>query len=190
MGKRSLLGKCLETSSTPTFEFEQNSLAVYAIRLKPFYVSRGYSVTDSNGVPVFRIHGKLRFARTFVVQGIQSSLSYDIREKLFAIDPTYIVTQQGKQVAQVCRTTTSGQFPERFTIDLGVSGSLIASGSLFSAITIRKNDVMCAKIWRDQETFRETFGFEVANNFDLALLLSIAMSIVETDRSRGKNPGA
>ncbi len=164
-------------------------MPLYTINLKPFYVSRGYSVTDNDGVPVFRINGKVRFARTFVVEGIQAPFSFNVREKLLAIDPTYIVTQQGKQVAKVCRTTTSGTFPERFTIDLGTSGSLSASGSLLSTVTIRKDDSICAKIWREQETIRETFGFETTDNSDLALLLSVAMAIAETDSSRGKNPG-
>jgi uncharacterized protein YxjI len=163
-------------------------MSLYTIRLKPFYVSRSYSVTDSNGVRVFRINGKVRFARTFVIEEIQSSLSFSVREKLLAIDPTYIVTQEGKQIAKVCRTTTSGKFPERFTIDLGTNGSLIASGSLLSDIAIRKGDSFCARIWREQETIRETFGFETTDDCDLALLLSIAMSIVETDTSRGQNP--
>jgi uncharacterized protein YxjI len=164
-------------------------MPLYTIRLKPFYVSRGYSVTDINGVPVFRINGKVRFARTFVVEGIQAPFSFNVREKLLAIDPTYIVIQQGKQVAKICRTTTSGKFPERFTIDLGTSGSLSADGFLSSAITIRKDDSVFAKIWREQETIKETFGFETTDNSDLALLLSVAMAIVETDSSRGKNPG-
>lgn len=175
--------------SEPIFLYlDKPAVSLYTIRLKPFYVSRGYSVTDSNGVPVFRINGKVRFARTFVIEEIYGSLSFNVREKLLAIDPTYIVTQQGKQVAKVCRTTTSGKHPERFTIDLGTNGSLIASGSLVSDITIRKGDSLCARIWREQETIREAFGFETTDDCDLALLLSIAMSIVETDTSRGRNP--
>ena len=131
---------------------------------------------------------KVRFARTFVIEEIQGPLSFNVREKLLALDPTYFVTRQGEQVAMVRRTTTSGNFPERFTIDLGTGGSLIAGGSLVSAITIRRGDSVCAKIWREQETLRETFGFETTDDYDPVLLLSIAMSIVETDSSRGRNP--
>lgn len=164
-------------------------MSLYTIRLKWLYVSRGYTVTDSNGVAAFRIKGKVRFARTFVVEGIHTPFVYNVREKLMAIDRTFIVTRSGEQVAKVWRTTTTGDYPERFTIDLGTGGALTASGSLFSEVSIRNGDDVCAKIWREQETVRETFGFETMVNDDPALLLSIAMAIVETNQARGQNPG-
>lgn len=162
-------------------------MSLYTIRLKLFYISRSYIVTDSNENKIFSISGKLRFARTFVVKGHQGHLPLTVREKLLSIDRTFLVTQQGNQIATVRRTTTTGEYPERFTIELDSSESLKASGSLYSdrGISITKNGSAFARIWR-KDAFRETFGLETTNNLDQALLLSIAMSIVETDSSRGR----
>jgi uncharacterized protein YxjI len=147
-------------------------------------------VTDSDGVSVFRINGKVRFARTFVIESHQGASPLTVREKLLALAPTYLVTRQGNQVAMVCRTTTSGAAVDRFTIDLGSDGPLEASGKLYTSrgVAVTRGGSVIARIWRNQAALRETLELDTTSTLDQAVLLAVAMSIAETDSSRGQTP--
>lgn len=150
--------------------------------------SRSYVVKDDHGRAVFRIWGRIHFARIFTVVRLVDSTRLTVREKLLVIDPTYVISRHGSPVAVVRRTTTSGARTDRFIIDLFSEGQAQASGKLFvdDGVTITKGGDFLARIWRNEARIVETLELETTRNFDQTLLLAIALSIVETDPRRGQ----
>jgi uncharacterized protein YxjI len=163
----------------------------FTITRKIVSVARSYVAVDGDGIAAFRISGKLRFARTFAIQKPSGILLLNVRETLLALDPTYVITQDGIQVAVVRRITTSGARVDRFTIELGSEGLFDASGKLSHdiGVAVRRDGNVIARVRRTQQTLREIFEFDAPADRDHALLLAVAMSIAETDPSRGEAPG-
>lgn len=158
----------------------------YRIRRLLINVGRSYWVEDAAGARVFKVAGKLRFRRLFSIRDVHGNVLYSVREKLLVLDPTFVVSRDGIEAAVVKRTTTSGATNDKFKIALPSGEVLNASGKLWTdeGVDIRQGSASIANIRREQNIIREVFH-ATFRRADQALLLAIAMSIVETDLSRG-----
>ncbi|MBI5592086.1 MAG: LURP-one-related family protein [Deltaproteobacteria bacterium] len=112
-------------------------MPTYTIRSRLISICRCYSIETATGEIVFRLVGKVRFARTFVVKDRAGALLLSVRERLLKLDPTYEITQGTAQVAVVRRHTTSGALVDRFTIDLNSQSSMAASDKLWTDDGVR-----------------------------------------------------
>ena len=164
-------------------------MAAYTIRKQLISIGRDYHVENDAKEVLFRIDGRLRFARTFSVNEATGAKLLHVREKLLCIDPTFIVKRDGVEVARVVRTTTGGARVDHFKIQLASGDHCTASGKLREerGITIAQ----FGNIQRDQNPLiAEIFRLVTSDNADQALAIAIAMSIVEMQWHRGENVGS
>lgn len=163
----------------------------YTIKRRILAVARSYGVQTESGDLSFVVRGRLGFARRFAIRDRSGALLYSAREKLLAIDPTFIVMRDGAEVAVVKRTTTSGAATDRFDIQIPPD-AMTAAGKLWSedGVTITDQGRRVAMIRRKHEPLvRETFVLHTATDLDQALFMAIAMSIVDVDSpGRGSQP--
>jgi uncharacterized protein YxjI len=166
-------------------------MQAYTIRRCMLVPGRSYWVEDgSSAARLFRIAGKVRFARTFSIRDVGGIVLYSVREKLWALESTFIVKRDGVETAVVRKTTTSGATRDLFEIHLSSGELLHASGKLWdeTGVVVKRNGNSMAFVRRVQYVMRERYNVEVVRSADQALMLAIAMSIVETDLSRGDAP--
>jgi uncharacterized protein YxjI len=149
-------------------------------------IGRSYVVEDEAGARLFRIAGKVRFARTFSILDALGNVAYSVRETLLVLVPTFVIRRDSAEAAIVKRTTLSGAAQEKFEIALQSGGTLRASGNLWQdeGVRIVRDNTCVATILRQQNSLREIFHATLLRS-DSALLLAIAMSIVEMDPNRG-----
>lgn len=161
-------------------------MPTYTIRRRLVSLARSYSVFGEGGELAFRLTGNVRFARTFLLRSRSGEAPLRAREKLLAIDPTFIITRNRAEVATVCRRTTSGAVVDRFEITLA-SETMDGSGSLLSddGVRVGRGGSVFVRVWRVHGELRETFRVETVTTLEQALLLAVAMSIVDIDPGRG-----
>jgi uncharacterized protein YxjI len=162
-------------------------LPTYQIRRLLLAVGRSYEVEDAAGARVFRIAGKVRFARTFSIHDVNGNRVYSVRETLLVLDPTFVISRDGIEAAVVKRTTTSGASQDKFEIAMQSGETLHASGKLWrdDGVQITRGNTRIAMIRRQRNVLREMFQASLLPSADQALLLAVAMSIAETDSNRG-----
>jgi uncharacterized protein YxjI len=162
-------------------------MRTYRIGRQWMSFGRSYWVEDAAGARVFKIAGKLRFPRIFSIRDVRGNHLYSVREKLLVLAPTFVISRDNSTTAVVRRTTTSGAAKDLFEIVLQSGEVLRAAGKLWGdgGVEIAQDNRGIASIRRQQLGMRETFWATVRGGADQALFLAVAMSIVESDVSRG-----
>lgn len=162
----------------------------YTVHRRLVSIGRDYDVKDEAGRVVFRLDGKLPFARTFVVRDGAGQALLFVREKLLTLDPTFEIESEGRKIASVRRTTTSGAGTDKFEIPVeGAQALMLAQGKLLlDGVELRRAGASVGSVSRRHGTVvDEDFHVTVAPGEDQALTLAVAMAIVETDPSRGED---
>ncbi len=163
----------------------------YTITRRILAVARSYRVRSETGEYPFSVKGALGFARRFSIRDPRGVILYSVREKLLVLDPTFVITRDGREVALVKRTTTSGAAKDEFDIQLPPD-AMTASGKLWSddGVNITHQGRRAGTIRRNHEPLvHETFVLHAASDLDQALFIAIAMSIVDVDSpQRGRQP--
>jgi uncharacterized protein YxjI len=162
-------------------------MATYTIKKNLVSVGRDYDVHDEHGAHVFTIDGKFRFARTFDVKDREGQVLHSAKETLLALDQTFVVDGDGASPITVRRTTTGSVYPMKFEIAAGDGTQMHAQGSFVrDGIAVMRGSSRVASVARQPNTVvAEIFHVWTADNEDPALMLAIAMIIVEGDLSRG-----
>jgi uncharacterized protein YxjI len=162
-------------------------MATLTVKKKMLAVGRDYAVHDENDATVFTIDGKLRFARTFDVKDRTGQVVCSAKEKLLALDQTFLIDTPGASEITVRRTTTGSVNPMKFDISVGDEIRMQAHGSfLRDGIDITRGSTRIGNVSRQQNTVvAEIFHVWMADGEDAALMLAMAMVIIEGDLSRG-----
>lgn len=150
-------------------------------------VGRDYAVHDETGTTVFTIDGKVRFARTFDVKDRSGQVLYAVKEKLMALDQTFLIHAPGAAEIAVRRTTTASVYPMKFDVVIDGETKMHAQGSFFrDGIAITRGSERVATVSREPNTVvEENFEVWTADAEDPALMLALTMVIVEGAPSRG-----
>jgi len=161
----------------------------YTVEQRLISLGRDYDVKTENGDVLFRLDGKVRFARTFVIEDREGVRLLAVREKLLCLDPTFIIKTGDEVRAVVKRTSPSDASTTKFSVEENGRTALKASGSfLRGGFKIVRDGAFAGSVDRDQSTLvRERFHVSAADSEDPALILAIAMSIVETYPHRGED---
>jgi uncharacterized protein YxjI len=162
-------------------------MATYTIKSRTISVGRDYDVRDANGTSVFTIDGKVRFARTFDVKDRAGSVLCSAKERLLALDQTFHIEAPAASEVTVRRTTSASVYPMTFEIAAGGETTLRAEGSFQrDGVHVTRGAARVASVSRQQDTaVAEIFHVSVADDEDAALMLAVAMVIIEGDPSRG-----
>lgn len=156
----------------------------YTIRRRIIALSRSYTVKDETGQLVFRLVGKVRFARTFMVNDRSGITQFTVREKSLSLDPTFVITKDGTQVAVVRRNidrTSDGK--DLWQIELSSDLAMEATSCLIRSegVRIMQGTSLCATIRQTGFLVTQVFTMETVSTIDPAFILAIAMPIVERE---------
>ena len=158
----------------------------YMIRERFFRLGEDSDITDEQGQPVYHVDGKVFTLRnTLIVRDLAGAEVAKVEHSLFALRPTYTITRQGEEVAEVRKKLLS-PFVDRFTIDIPGPHDLQMTGSLFEhEYTITRDDQVVATVSKRWLSFTETYGVEIAPGEDDVLILAsvLALDLAE-DRER------
>jgi uncharacterized protein YxjI len=161
-------------------------MPTFTVKKRVIAVGRDYDVHDEADAHVFEIDGKLRFARTFDVKDREGKVLYSAKEKLLTVDETFLIDRTGADQIVIRRTTTGSVRPMKFDITVGGEIRMHAQGSFFrEGVDITRGSDRIANVSREQNTIAEIFHVRIADGEDPALILAMAMVIVEGDLSRG-----
>jgi uncharacterized protein YxjI len=158
----------------------------YVIRERLFRLGEDSDITDEQGQPVFHVDGKvLTLRNTLIVRDLAGTEVAKVERRLIALRPTYRITRQGEEVAEV-RKKLFSPFVDRFTIDIPGPHDLQMTGSLFEhEYTITRDDQVVATVSKRWLSLTETYGVETALGEDDVLILAsvLALDLAE-DRER------
>src|SRR5262249_47164221 len=97
-------------------------MKMYVIRERMFRVGEDSDITDESGRPVLHVDGKvLSLHNRLVLRDPAGHATGQVDRKLAALRPTYEITIDGKNAAEV-RKNLFTPFGERFTIDVHGGG--------------------------------------------------------------------
>ena len=151
---------------------------MYVIRERLFRLGEDSDITDDAGQPVLHVDGKvLSLHHRLILQDPAGREVGQVHRKLAALRPTYEITINGKDVAEVRRHLFT-PFGERFTIDVPGAGDLQISGDLLShEFTIQRDGHTVATVSKRWLSMTATYGVEVAPGEDDVLILASVLAL-------------
>ncbi len=151
---------------------------MYVIRERLFRLGEDSDITDEAGQPVLHVDGKvLSLHNRLVLRDPAGRETGQVHRKLAALRPTYEITIDGKDVAEV-RKHLFTPFGERFTIDVHGAGGMQISGDLLShEFTIQRDGQMVATISKRWLTVTASYGVQVVPGEDDVLILASVLAL-------------
>lgn len=150
----------------------------YQVREKMFAIGDDFWVTDDQGNRVFLVDGKaLSLRQTFELKDASGAVVASIHKKLLAMRDSLEIERDGQLLATVRRALVS-PLHHRSVVDLAGGGEWEATGNLIDKeFEIRDGGAVLARISRSWFRARDTYGVEVADGADGALLLAVAVCL-------------
>jgi uncharacterized protein YxjI len=148
---------------------------MYVIRERLFRLGEDSDITDEAGQPVLHVDGKvLSLHNRLILHDPAGREVGQVHRKLAALRPTYEITIDGTDVAEV-RKHLLTPFGERFTIDVhGADGMQISGDLLDHEFTIDRDGQPVATISKRWLTVTASYAVEVApGENDLLILASV-----------------
>ena len=158
----------------------------YVIRERFFRLGEDSDITDEQGRTVYHVDGKvLSLRNTLIVRDLAGAEVARVERQLIALRPTYHITRQGREVAEV-RKKLFSPFVDRFTIDIPGPHDLSVTGSLLEhEYTIERGGELVATVSKRWLSLTETYGLDIApGEDDLLILASVLALDLAQDRER------
>jgi uncharacterized protein YxjI len=151
---------------------------MYVIRERLFRLGEDSDITDEAGQPVLRVDGKVLSVRNrLILRDPAGREAGQVHRKLAALRPTYEITIDGKNVAEV-RKHLLTPFGERFTIAVHGAGDMEIDGDLFShEFTIDRDGHTVATISKRWLSMTASYAVEVAPGEDDLLILASVLAL-------------
>ena len=163
---------------------------MYTVHRQLLSIGRDYRVENAAGETVFKIDGKVRFARTFLVRDANGQRLLRVREKLWSLQHAFLIDRDGQLLARLHRTTFASDRHARYEIEMDGVRVMEASGDLFreSVRLNREDGLHVGSVSRKQHAMvHESFYMNVVSEEDQALGLALLMAIVESTTDRGED---
>ena len=148
---------------------------MYVIRERLFRLGEDSDITDEAGQPVLHVDGKvLSLHNRLILRDPAGRETGQVHRKLAALRPTYEITIDGKNAAEV-RRHLFAPFHERFTIDTPDAGDMEMTGDLLShEFTIQRDGQTAATISKRWLSVSASYEVDVApGENDLLILASV-----------------
>ena len=151
---------------------------MYVIRERMFRLGEDSDITDEAGQPVLQVDGKvLSLHNRLVLRDPAGHEVGQVHRKLAALRPTYEITIDGKDVAEVRRHLFT-PFGERFTIDVPGPSDMGMSGDLLShEFTIERDGQTVATISKRWLSMTASYAVDVAPGEDDVLILASVLAL-------------
>lgn len=159
----------------------------YVIREKFFRLGEDSDITDESGSPVLHVDGKVfSLHDTLIMRDLNGNEVATVRRRLLSLRPTYEITRQGQEVAEVRKKLIS-PFVDRFTIDIPGPDDMTMVGSLLEhEFTIQRGGQVVATVSKHWISLTDTYGVDIAPGEDDILILAsvLALDLAEDDEHR------
>jgi uncharacterized protein YxjI len=151
---------------------------MYVIREKMFHLAEDSDITNESGELVLRVEGKIMsLHQRLILRDPAGREVAQVHRKLAALRPTYEITIDGKNVAEV-RQHWFTPFRERLTIEVPGAGDMEISGDLFShEFTIQQDGHTAATISKRWLSLTASYAVDVAPGEDDLLILASVLAL-------------
>jgi len=151
---------------------------MYVIREKMFRLTEDSDITDESGEPVLQVDGKIMsLHQRLVLRDPAGREVAQVHRKLVALRPTYEITIDGKNVAEV-RQHLFTLFRQRLTIDLPGAGDMEISGDLFShEFTIQRDGQTAATISKRWLSLTASYAVDIVPGENDLLILATVLAL-------------
>jgi uncharacterized protein YxjI len=153
-------------------------MARYKLRQHLFAFGDDFTIEDANGNPAFEVDGKAFSIRdSFELKDPGGRVVAKILGR-FALRQTMDVLRDDVVVARITKKLLS--FFPKFDVEITGGPELDVDGSIFEhEYTLRRGDTPVAHISKQFFSFSDTYGIDVAEGEDDALVLAIAVALDE-----------
>ena len=155
----------------------------YQMREKMFAIGDDFWVETDGGENAFKVNGKaLRIRDTLVLESPAGEELYTIQEKKLRVRDTMEVEQGGKTVATIKKALVS-PLRDRYSIQVEGGNDLEAKGNIVDhEYKIERDGDKVAEVSKRWFRVRDTYGIEIADEQNDALILAVAVCIDQMGR--------
>jgi uncharacterized protein YxjI len=149
----------------------------YQLRQKLFAVGDDFTVQDETGADRYIVDGKVfSLGHRVIIRDMQGNEEATIHQRIIALLPTYEITRNGQDLAEVRKRLAL--FHDRYTVDIPGPDDLEAQGDLLDHeyIFTRAGQTV-AEVSKQWFALTDTYGVEVAPGVDDVLILASAIVI-------------
>lgn len=163
----------------------------YALHQALFSFSGDAWIEDDRGNRVFEVDGKaFTIGRTLDLLDPGGRLLYHLHQKVISLRPTFEISRDGAIVATLQKALLAF-LGDRFTITMADGSGLEGKGNFLDhEFTISRGSEIVATASRAWFSMHDTYGVQVADDFDdpLALAIVIAIEQLESEEDRANRP--
>ena len=151
---------------------------MYVIREHLLRLGEDSDITDEAGQPVLHVDGKvLSLHNRLILRDLAGRETGQVHRKLAALCPTYEITIDGKDVAEIRRHLLA-PFGDRFTVDVhGAEGMEIRGDPLSHEFTIDRDGHTVAAISKRWLTATASYAVDIAAGEDDLLILASILAL-------------
>jgi uncharacterized protein YxjI len=151
---------------------------MYVIREKMFRLGEDSDITNESGELVLQVDGKIMsLHQRLILRDPAGREVAQVHRKLAAFRPTYEITIDDKNVAEV-RQHLFTPFGERLTIDVPGAGDMGISGDLFGhEFTIQRDGQTAATISKRWLSLTASYAVDVAPGENDLLILATVLAL-------------
>ncbi len=155
----------------------------YQMREKMFAIGDDFWVENNGGEKVFKVNGKaLRIRDTLVLESPSGEELYTIQEKKLRVRDTMEIEQGGKTIATIKKALIS-PLRERYSIEVEGDKDLEAKGNIVDhEYKIERDGDKVAEVSKRWFRVRDTYGIEIAEEQNDALIVAVAVCIDQMGR--------
>jgi uncharacterized protein YxjI len=153
------------------------------MREKMFAIGDDFWVETTGGERVFKVNGKaLRIRDTLVLESPSGEELYTIQEKKLRVRDTMEVEHDGKTVATIKKALIS-PLRDRYSVEVEGGNDLEAKGNVVDhEYKIERDGDKVAEISKRWFRVRDTYGIEIADDQNDALIVAVAVCIDQMGR--------
>lgn len=149
----------------------------YLLRRKIFAIGDDFTVKDETGADRYIVDGKVfSIGHKVIISDMQGNEEATIHQHLLTLLPTYEITRNDQELAEVRKKLTF--FHEEFTVDIPGPDDLEVQGDLLDhEYEFTRGGQTVATVSKQWFTLTDSYGVEVAPGIDDVLILASAIVI-------------
>ena len=150
----------------------------YQMREEMFAIGDDYWIETDGGQPAFRVDGKaLRIRKALILETPAGDELFTIQKRLLSIRETMEIERDGKAVATVKKALMT-PLRDRFSIEVEGGEDMQAKGNIVDhEYEIDRDGEKVAEVSKRWFRMRDTYGIEIAEAQDDALILAVTVCI-------------
>jgi len=158
----------------------------YRMREKMFAIGDDFWIEDDEGERVYKVDGKaLRLRDTFVLETVDGKELFKIQEKKLTIRDKMEIERGDKTVATIKKALVS-PLRDKFSIDVEGGEDMTAKGNIVDhEYEIERDGKKVAEVSKRWFRVRDTYGIEILEGNDDALILAITVCIDQMSHDVG-----